>query len=277
MLPYHILVQNGNVAIRDNCFVDMDERINHVLHDGGTLSAKDNFVERQTENGMVTECEFIAEVVAGSISLRSPFEDMSYSCIDSDADICSAPSKVEIPCVESLDSLYFLEETVKDESVKRTYMLCPRQTYKVAAQLSLSNPPADGSHPITIGRPNMRVLCGTQGKVEDECVLSGGDVQLKMFDEFASGDLTGNNIVVRGLTFTQAHSVNVLLSTPGSFVLSNCLFKVCNTKTERLIRARNNCLTQILYRTTPISRRSTFKDPLDPSMELMRTLPPGSV
>lgn len=131
------------------------------------------------------------------------------------------------PCITTLDDLYFGERDVVDSSTLRKYILCPNTTFELANTFDDDGLAVDGDNPIVIGRPNVHVLCGDDGNSEDNCTLTGGRIQLAIFDEFES-EIPANNCLVQGLTFSNAKttSINVLANRNGNVVFQDCIFSV---------------------------------------------------
>jgi hypothetical protein len=226
-LAFLISNAGGNLISHTNCFLDNDPRIVPIVTEQGNIQATSSFVQRQVAVTSPTGCDFTASVTNGTLS-RMGFEDVAFACTDSDAQTCGAASvkRVKVPCIDILNDVYQAESVVTDDSIVRTYLLCPKTTFKVATMNDNVGNPFDGSHPIIINRPNMRILCGAEGNSENNCVVSGGVFQLGIVDEFGTGGPPATNALVSGITFTGASSVNVQATFPSHVVLSDCIFKV---------------------------------------------------
>jgi len=83
----------------------------------------------------------------------------------------------------------------------------------------------DGQYPIPAGRPNMEVRCGQDGKSENNCQLVRGLVHVGIVDEFKTNS-KAENVILQGLTFFRATSVNVIAMIGGDITIKDCIFKV---------------------------------------------------
>ena len=131
-------------------------------------------------------------------------------------------------CVKTLNTIYESEKRVSDDSKLRRYILCPNTEYYVALNFAQDGTPLDGQYPIPIGRPNIHVLCGEDGKSQNNCQLVRGLVHVGIVDEFGSGSVP-ENVLLQGLTFFRATSVNVIAMTDGDIAIRDCVFKVIVT------------------------------------------------
>jgi hypothetical protein len=131
-------------------------------------------------------------------------------------------------CITSLNTIYEAESNVADESVLRTYILCNSTEFHVALNFDSDGLPLDGQYPIPIGRPNVHVLCGENGRSENNCQLVRGLVHVGIVDEFGvgGGGPYADNILLQGLTFFRATSVNVIAMIGGDITIRDCVFKV---------------------------------------------------
>jgi hypothetical protein len=128
-------------------------------------------------------------------------------------------------CIKTLNTIYESEKKVKDDSKLRRYVLCPNTEYYIALNFASDGSPLDGQYPIPIGRPNIHVLCGEDGRSENNCQLVRGLVHVGIVDEFGTKS-DASNVLLQGLTFFRASSVNVIAMTGGDIVIRDCIFKV---------------------------------------------------
>ena len=128
-------------------------------------------------------------------------------------------------CLKSLNSIYESEKRVRDDSVVRRYVLCENTEFYVALNFKEDGTPLDGQYPIPVGRPNIHVFCGEDGRSENNCQLVRGLVHVGVVDEFGSGS-RADNILLQGLTFFRATSVNVIAMIGGDITIRDCIFKV---------------------------------------------------
>lgn len=128
-------------------------------------------------------------------------------------------------CIDSLYSIHQAEVELSDDKNVRTYILCPNTTYQLATSFGAERKPLNGQSPLILGRSNIHIQCGNDGKSENKCILKGGHFQVHMFDEF-NIDLPIDNVVVMGVTFTEVTSFGVLAETKGDLKLIDCVFTV---------------------------------------------------
>jgi hypothetical protein len=129
-------------------------------------------------------------------------------------------------CLASLDRIIEAEQAVEDDGAgTRTYVLCPNTTFAVADAFNQDGSPSEGQFPLNIARSNIIVLCGMDGSSANNCVLTGGMEQLIFGDLFKSNNSV-TNALVRGLTFTQAKTRNIVVRNNGQLSLVDCIFKV---------------------------------------------------
>jgi hypothetical protein len=145
-----------------------------------------------------------------SIPENSPLLiDQNLLCVQSDSARCTSTSlvKTSVPCTSSLADINMNELTsVHDNSFTRTYILCPLKTSIVD---DIDDDDDDWAL-LIMGRPNMRLLCGADGKVANECTVHGGANKLRFEDPFHDeGQPSTENIHVQGITFSTVSLINV--------------------------------------------------------------------
>jgi len=128
-------------------------------------------------------------------------------------------------CIRSLNTIYETEAKVTDDSVTRIYILCPQTEFYIALNFAEDGTPLDGQYPIPIGRPNIHVKCGENGRSDNNCQLVRGLVHVGVVDEFGAGKPV-ENVRLEGLTFFRATSVNVIAMVGGDVTIRDCIFKV---------------------------------------------------
>lgn len=236
-LGYLIYNDGGDLTGHTNCFIGNDPRIAPIVTENqfGNVQTTLSFVQRLSAELPPTGCEFLATVTTGTLD-QLDFQDVAFTCQNSDAAVCTASSlnKVDPPCLTSLDDVYHFEANLTDDRSLRTYILCPGTKFEVGGRNSNDGNPfdmsrSDGSYPIIINRPNMRVLCGADGSSQNDCVITGGDMQLGIIDEFNTGGLPAMNSLVRGITFTGASIANIQATFPCHVIVQDCIFRVSNS------------------------------------------------
>ena len=221
-MPTLIYMASGFLTLKNNCFVGNDAGITPVIAQQSSVEANSNFHQRASNNLPNTGCEFIAHnVMTDADNLNKGFV-----CEASDAPVCTSkrPVNYRYPCVSYLDEIYFTESDITDPSIPRTYLLCPNTVFRVGSRHTDEGTPVGGSYPIILGRSNIRVLCGIDGKFGNNCLIRNGVVQVAHFDEFQTGGIPINNALVQGISFSSASSINALISGKGDVVFRDCAF-----------------------------------------------------
>lgn len=110
---------------------------------------------------------------------------------------------------------------------EHVYKICPNTVVNVGRMDGSGDCCIDGDYSLFL-RNKSTVQCGDFGRVEDNCVLSGGTTQL-FFVPNLFGDGMAENVKVKGLTFQNAEIVSVTLANQGDITFDDCLWKVCAT------------------------------------------------
>ena len=143
-LPHLIYIQSAPLILDSNCFLGNNEGIAPVVAQQATdVSARLNFNQRTTSVLPNTNCEFIAHNLMNTSASTSSI----FACNGSDSEVCEAKvsSDYRYPCVTYLDDIYFSEWDVTDSDVPRTYILCPRTTFRVGSRHDENGTPQGGS------------------------------------------------------------------------------------------------------------------------------------
>ncbi len=200
--------------MRNNCFIGNDDRIAPVVLSQTSYDVQSSFVQHKTGLLSSTQCEFLAIAMGGSL-----FDDGDYSgtfiCDVSDLPVCSVTALLKagtgVPCERSLQAIAEAEMGAENGNATATFILCKNTTFDV-----------DEMGTLELRRSNVRILCGPEGRQENNCVLERGSTQISIMNEKLSVD----NVSIRGLTFSQASLINVAVLTPSDVMLYDCLFKV---------------------------------------------------
>jgi hypothetical protein len=199
--------------MRNNCFIDNDDRIAPVILSKTSFNVQSSFVQHKTNVLSATQCEFLSIAMAGS-SLDEGYHG-SFTCEMSDMPACSVPAlrkaDIDIPCERSLQGIVEIERNVGIGNLTRTFILCSNTNFNV-----------DEFGPLDLQQSNIRILCGPEGRQLNNCVLEQGSIQISVMSDEASIE----NVSISGLTFTQASLVNVAVQTPSEVLLNDCVFKV---------------------------------------------------
>lgn len=131
-------------------------------------------------------------------------------------------------CILSINELESEESQVTDFSVERLYTLCPQTTYTIGRQDYYGTVLYEtGSHMIHL-RPNLHIQCGDTGARSNNCIISGGTVQVdgtSFYVANATGSTTLSNVKMTGLTFTNVGKYHVWIDQPGEVTLLDCAFQ----------------------------------------------------
>ena len=226
--PFIIEAIGAKLTMSQNCFTNNHPRLTSVIaRSSSTFAAYQDFVQRATGSTTDTGCDYAV----------LDYKTETQACQLATGSICQAPHQPHSDggCLLSLDTIYNIERDLIDASASntRTYILCPDTTYELGSAGT-----AVSSLPVVINRPNMRVLCGFDGKRENNCVISGGETQLVVFNEFglSLSDNDVNNVQIRGITFQMAEKVNVVVALAGNIKLIDCVFQSNQNMASVLIR-----------------------------------------
>jgi hypothetical protein len=108
---------------------------------------------------------------------------------------------------------------VVDESIPRTYVLCPDTVFLIG---DLND---GGQYPI-LPRSNVAYKCGDEGLSSNNCVIRGGAVQLITIGFDGDSSVGLDNVLVSGLTFESADIRSVVLDKPGEITFVDCVLQV---------------------------------------------------
>ena len=223
LLGIIIRVDSGDLTMDHNCFVGNDERVAPVVVDGTEVHAEVSFLQRRSAAVAPTGCEFISIVKTGSLD-ENGFQQTEFNCmLNSQTDICAASIAKsfarKMPCERSLGSIAKNEANVEFLDRVRTYILCPDTKYIVESS-------------IEIGQHNMHLICGINGDSNNQCVLSGGGVQVEVSDLYWTGGarVPAINVLLHGIRFERAASANVWIKYPGQFMFRDCFFSVSSAR-----------------------------------------------
>ena len=115
--------------------------------------------------------------------------------------------------------------SAQDPFSSNTYILCPNTVFNIGYANSGSCC-EDGDFPL-YGRTNTRYQCGEDGSSANNCTFVGGTIQLVM-SPLAFNEQEAANVVVQGVTFTEAGLMSVQLVLAGDITCLDCIFEVRN-------------------------------------------------
>jgi len=163
----------------------------------------------------------------------------------------------EAPCVASLDFIYQAEVDLDDDDKLRIYVLCPGTTFQVATSWAGSYQPINGQIPFNIFNSNIHIICGADGKRENNCTLEGGTYQLSITK-------TVNNVLFQGITFRGNHDESNVIAAGGDVSFSDCVFEenaiqdvlyITRASNKNLVVTVENCVFRDNYLTRSQSDR----------------------
>ena len=112
-----------------------------------------------------------------------------------------------------------------DPAQEHVYKICPNTVIDVGSPDDSGDCCINGDYSLFL-RTKSTVQCGDFGRVQDNCVLRGGNSQI-FYVGTIFGDDMAESVKVKGLTFESAEFVSVALANRGDITFENCLWKVC--------------------------------------------------
>ena len=224
-------VEHGDVLFRDNCFLGNDATITPIVTNRASFQTYGSFYQRRGSGIPPTGCHFVAEVTRGSLD-DDDFERSQFNCYTpSSTNVCGArddnlTSIEKFPCEATLNDIYQNEQTLDDTSYVRTYILCPQKIYSIGSLDATTVHSNAISAPLVLGRPNVHILCGVDGKSSNNCVLEGGSFQLGVMLTVAGETAFVDNILVQGVSFTQSKDANIVIDAHCNVLIQKCIFTV---------------------------------------------------
>lgn len=131
-------------------------------------------------------------------------------------------------CISDFNQIYDAESAISNTNTPRSYILCPNKLYEVG-YLDYNNnlrKNQDGGPPLPL-RPNMRIQCGDDGKRDNLCWLTGGDIQVDGTAISGLDDDHLHNVELVGLVFIGSMKHSLWVTKPGSITFRDCEWKVC--------------------------------------------------
>lgn len=171
-------------------------------------------------------------------------------------------------CIPDLNDLHDLE-VAANTTVHRRYRLCKRREFS-ANSINVNFNLGSGQRPLT-ARPNLFVKCGSSGKLENECIIKGGDLHIDATDKFGSTE-EAVNVEFKGMTFTGSNKYSFWGTKPGNITFTNCAFTVrsivacfafcgfrivllCENTDPKSINPLSHFCLHVFCRNTPKQRR----------------------
>jgi len=139
-------------------------------------------------------------------------------------------------CIGSTNELVVEESMVTDLSVTREYILCEDTVFSIGSLDFYGKPETGGSDIIPL-RPNLHLKCGASGSRSNNCLVEAGDVQMEGTTVYGGPGNSLDNVVITGLTFSNAEKHMVWINKPGDIIFQDCEFRVSRYRTStRLAR-----------------------------------------
>lgn len=127
-------------------------------------------------------------------------------------------------CYDNFDAVYYHISNDDNLFLQKKFVICPG----TIIDLGFLVPGVGiekGQTPI-IPRSNTEIICGEDGRVENNCLVRGGDFALIAVPVFFRQDLTVNNVLIKGLTFEGQAQYISFMAVPGDIVFEDCIFRV---------------------------------------------------
>ena len=157
-------------------------------------------------------------------------ENNSNSNENDDGGGTEGNNKEELPpCIDNLDYIALSELQVVNESIERTYYLCPNTDYRVGiadlASFGSNNGVLGGQLPIA-GRSNLRVLCGYDGSSQSNCTIRDGSFGLVLTNGWTMpNSVTQDNVHIQGVSFFNVTNA-VSIYSVANVTVEECVFEV---------------------------------------------------
>lgn len=181
------------MTLHNNCWIGNDDVIAPVVNDGHSqIQMNKNSVQRQTTDLPPTGCEFASH---GRLEKDTFNHTEKHACRKSDSAVCTAFAFSKIrnsqPCIDNLQVIHDAEKDLETDDSTRTYRICPDTEFNM-----LTKGTGNQSPPIVIGRSNIHIICGADGKSSNQCILKGGYIQMSIHNEFMITKFPAKNVVV---------------------------------------------------------------------------------
>ena len=112
----------------------------------------------------------------------------------------------------------------KYDNELRIYILCPNTIYEIGTLTTSGKCCNDGYHPIEL-RSNTEYICGNDGNINNNCIITGGEFQLSTFPTTYNFEST-TNVILKGFIFQSALVNGALFANKGNITFINCIFRV---------------------------------------------------
>lgn len=170
--------------------------------------------------GLPTTPVFVPAPFAGPVVVPAPVVPVPGL---SPSPVIVAPTP-DLNCYS--DTTVLLQDIVNaDTSIVTTYSLCGNQVYNIGVLFDDVNGTTltGGMAPLT-ARTNTHYICGSTGDVLNNCVLTGGEVQVLSAFTLYQEEVT--NCRLQGFTFSMALQAGAALGNSGDITFQDCIFQV---------------------------------------------------
>ena len=141
-----------------------------------------------------------------------------------------SPTKAPIPapvpdraCYTDLQEIHD-KVSLKDPFIVETYILCPNTVFTIGTVDDTENTSTGGAKTIST-RAKSIFQCGTDGKSSNNCIVTGGTIQI-LHDRSDFQNEDKPNVVIKGITFEDASYSSAVLAAPGDITFIDCIFRV---------------------------------------------------
>jgi hypothetical protein len=147
----------------------------------------------------------------------------SESMVPSDVPLLFRSAVPTLPgCYRNLTRIFEIEIEVQDETILRTYILCPDSVFDIGPLDEMGQ--LSDQYPI-LPRSNAVYYCGEDGLSTNNCVLRGGPFQVLMGFKDSGADGI-KNVLIQGVTFEAADERALVLDKPGDITFIDCIVRV---------------------------------------------------
>ena len=135
------------------------------------------------------------------------------------------PPTQDLPNCYSDTTLLLQAMVNADTTIVTTYSLCSNTVYNIGTLLNTPQGTTltGGMAPLT-ARTNSHFICGASGDISNNCVLSGGEVQV--ISAFSLYQEPVTNCRFQGFTFSMALQAGAALDNSGDVTFQDCVFEV---------------------------------------------------
>jgi hypothetical protein len=144
-------------------------------------------------------------------------------------------------CINDIQKIYDREESIVNTvgtNRPRRYIICANTIFhigdldfnhnlRIPKQQSLKNEDnSDAVSPPLPLRPNMNIRCGDDGSKINNCLITGGHIQIDGTSTRGITEPNVHNILIEGFTFAGATKSSIIVDKPGNIVFKDCEWKV---------------------------------------------------